>query len=486
MCRPNSALLWNQKSTCSTKQTFSPIRRFEDMKPKLAIAGATGFIGRWFIRQYGHKYDIVALTRRDMLEHPAYKGVEWRQTELYSLSSTEEALRGVDYAIYLVHSMQPSTRLNQGSFDDTDVLLADNFVRSAEKNGLKQIIFVGGILPQQDFSFSRHLRSRYEVEQTLSSRTVPLTALRAGIIVGPGGSSFSIIEKLVRRLPAMLCPKWTLSRSQPIGLEDTLRIIDFCLGNQAYYDEAFDIGGSEVVTYIEMMRTVARLLGKRRFITSVPFFSPGLSKLWVSAFADSSTTLVSPLIESLRHELLVTPNRLMAKFPDTKPFEEVVRRALFQREEVPDLPDSRRQEHLDERNTVRSVQRLPNPGNRSATWVARRYQTWLPRFFRYLIRVKQRGETSVFKLGPWELLQLRFIPDRSDVDRQLFFIVGGRLVKRRDYGWLEFRRVLGGQYVIAAIHEFVPTLPWFIYMISQAVAHLFVMNQFGRYLMRQQ
>ena len=451
------------------------------MKEKVAIAGATGFIGRWFIEQYKHKYDIIALSRRQMQPSQDEDGVEWRQVELYSLSSTEAALQGADYAIYLVHSMQPSTRLNQGSFDDTDLLLADNFVRSAEKNGLKQIIFLGGILPSKDYSFSRHLRSRYEVEQTLSSSSVPLTALRAGVIVGPGGSSFSIIEKLVRRLPVMLCPKWTLSRSQPISLQDTLRVIDFCLGNEDYYNDAFDIGGPEAITYIDMMRTVARLLGKKRFIKPVPVFSLGLSKLWVATFADSSTTLVSPLIESLRHELLARPNRLMEHFPDPDSFEVAARRALFAKDEVPPLPANEKPPQT-ERNTVRSVQRLPNPEGCSAVWVARRYQTWLPRFFRYLLRVKQEGEVSTFSIAGIPLLQLQFIKDRSDLDRQLFYIIGGRLVKRRDYGWLEFRTVLEGRYMIAAIHEFVPTLPWFVYVVSQALAHLFVMHQFGRYL----
>jgi uncharacterized protein YbjT (DUF2867 family) len=453
------------------------------MKEKVAIAGATGFIGRWFIQKFQHKYDIIALSRRKMLPEASSSSVEWRQVELYSLSSTEAALQGADYAIYLVHSMQPSTRLNQGSFDDTDVLLADNFRRAAEQNNLKQIIFLGGILPKQDIDFSRHLRSRYEVEQTLSNGPVPLTALRAGIIVGPGGSSFEIIEKLVRRLPAMLCPQWTLSKSQPIGIEDTLQMVDHCLGNAAYYDEAFDIGGPDAITYVDMMRTVARLLGKKRYITTVPIFSLGLSKLWVATFTDSSTTLVSPLVESLRHELLVRPNRLMEKFPDRVPFEEAVKRALFEKDTVPSLPVS--EESVDEeRNTVRSVQRLPNPGNHSAVWVARRYQTWLPRFFRYLLRVKQEGETSTFEIAGIPLLQLQFIKDRSDMDRQLFYIVGGRLVKRKDYGWLEFRRVLGGRYFIAAIHEFVPMLPWFVYVLSQAMAHLFVMHQFGQYLKR--
>jgi len=468
-----------------SSRTISHSVRLPDMKPKLVIAGATGFIGRWFIERYKHKYQIVALSRRKAIPDTTNAEVTWRQVELYSLSQTTTALKDADYALYLVHSMQPTTRLSQGTFDDTDVLLADNFARAAEANQLKQVLFLGGILPRGDMAYSRHLRSRYEVEKTLSSGSVPLTALRAGIIVGPGGSSFRIMEKLVRRLPAMICPSWTKSSSSPVALRDMLQMIDYCLGRPDMYDQAFDVGGSDVLTYVDMMRTVADLMQKKRLITTVPFFTPGLSKLWVATFADSSRTLVSPLIESLRYDLPVSDNKLLEQFPNRNSFRESAERALFEKDTVPALPKFEDRKPLpNERNTVRSVQRLPNPNDRSAIWVARRYQTWLPRFFRYLIKVDLQGENSVFRIGSLELLRFRFIEDRSDQDRQLFYIVGGRLVKRRDYGWLEFRRVLDGRYVIAAIHEFVPTLPWFIYVLTQAIVHLWVMDRFGKYLDR--
>ncbi len=450
------------------------------MKPTIAIAGATGFIGRWFIERYKHKYHIVALSRK-IMQPTEEDSVEWRVLDMYSLSSTTAALKGADYALYLVHSMQPSTRLNQGSFEDTDLLLADNFARAAEANNLKQIIFLGGILPEKEEQFSRHLRSRFEVEQTLKARSVPLTSLRAGIIVGPGGSSFRIVEKLVNRLPVMISPKWTLSKSQPISLRDTLRMIDDCLGNEAYYDQALDIGGKEVMTYVNMMKTTAELMGKKRRIFPVPIFSIGLSKLWVALFSDSSTTLVSPLIESLRHDLIVSPNPLMEKYQDdAMSFEKAVRIALENKDNIPKVPYGEQSKR--EKNTVRSVQRLPNPFRKTATWVAEKYQEWLPRFFRYLINVSLKDDISTFYIMKLPLLKLKLISDRSDEDRQLFYIMGGFLVKRTDYGWLEFRRLLNGKYVIAAIHEFVPTLPWFIYVLSQAQIHLWVMKRYAVYL----
>lgn len=453
------------------------------MKPTVAIAGASGFIGLWFMEKYRDKYSFIGLSRRkyDPDFSPAH--IEWRQVDLFSLSQTTEALNGADYAIYLVHSMQPSTRMNQSTFDNTDILLADNFARAASANAIKQIIFLGGILPDTDQPYSRHLRSRYEVERTLSLGSAPLTSLRAGIIVGPGGSSFSIMEKLVRKLPIMVCPSWTRSISQPIALMDVLKMLDQCLGHRPFFNNVFDIGGPEKLSYIELMQQVGTLLGLQRWITTVPFFSPRMSKLWVSTFGDTSPTLVSPLVESLKYDLLVRDNPLMKQNPDLVTFKEAAQNALFAKDSIPVRPKKLLDpQNKPEKNTVRSVQRLPNPYNRSATWVARRYQTWLPRFFRYLLKVDHQQDTSTFRIGSVELLQFRFVEDRSDDNRQLFYIIGGKLVKRRDYGWLEFRRVLDGKYIIAAIHEFVPTLPWFIYVVTQAVMHLIVMHQFGKHL----
>lgn len=452
------------------------------MKRTVAIAGATGFIGRWFMHHFRHKYHFIALSRKTMSQEQADPNVEWRQVDLYSLSASQDALKGAHFALYLVHSMRPSTRLNQGSFDNTDILLADNFAKAAEANGLQQILFLSGILPEGAIPQSLPIRSRAEVEQTLKSTAVPLTTLRAGIILGPGGTSFRIIESLVDRLPVMLCPKWALSKTQPIGLDDTLAAIDQVLGRSAYYNADYDIGGKNLTSYFSMLKTVARLKGKKRWIYSLPFNLPGLSRFWVALFSGLSPTLVSPLVDTLRWDLRVQPNTLTKDCPPKQGFEEAAQQALAQAEYVPPLPIAEKQVKREERNTVRSVQRLPNPADHTATWVARRYQTWLPRHFQYLLKVDQRGETSVFRIGSFELLHLEFIPDRSDAQRQLFYIVGGQLVKRKDHGWLEFRSVLGGRYVIAAIHEFVPRLPWVVYNFSQALAHLWVMHHFGRYL----
>lgn len=445
-------------------------------KKKVVIAGATGFIGRWFIHRFQDKYHIIALSRKE-INDPQYPKVEWRKADLYSLSSTTQALQGADYALYLVHSMQPSTRLNQGSFDDTDLLLADNFARSAEACNLKHIVFVGGILPKETDQFSRHLRSRYETEQTLGSRNVPLTSLRAGIIIGPGGSSFNIVKHLVRRLPIMACPKWCKSPSQPIDIEDMLHAIDQVTGNTRTFGKAIEVGGKEAITYMDILQRTSKLMGKKRVIFSIPFFTLGFSKLWVALFSSSNTTFVSPLIESLKHDMRISDDQHILFKPEIS-IDESIRKAL--NDSAPRINSGIVVEK--QRNTVRSVQRLANPTNKPTTWIADTYPSWLSRSFSFFIKVARKDRLVRIYFFGILLLQLEYMPERSDEKRRLFFITDGVLTKSSDTGWLEFRSVLDNRHIIAALHRFVPALPWIVYRNTQAIFHLFVMKRFNRFL----
>ncbi|MEM7110750.1 MAG: epimerase, partial [Bacteroidota bacterium] len=439
-----------------------------------------GFIGRWFIHQFHKKYKIIALSR-STVKSETYPEVEWRSVDLYSLSSTTAALRDADYGLYLVHSMQPSTRLNQGSFEDTDLLLADNFGRAAERNGLRQIVFIGGILPKQTSDYSAHLRSRYETEQTLASRSVPVTAIRAGIIIGPGGSSFDIIEKLVKRLPIMACPLWCRSPSQPIDITSMLTVLEESFGNEKIFDEAVEVGGANTLSYMELLKKTASIMNRKRLIFSVPFFTLGFSKLWVALFSNSSTAFVSPLIESLRHDMQIKPHQpYVFTYPEID-IDQSINSAL--NDKAPSV--KRRTSVKEEKNTVRSVQRLANPGHKSVAWVAEAYPKWLPTFFKYILKARTTNDEVSFQLFGIKLLRLKYMEERSDKERKLFFIVGGILAKRGDHGWLEFRSVLDNQYIIAAIHEFVPALPWFLYRYTQAIIHLIVMKRFNTFLANQ-
>ena len=446
-------------------------------KKKLAIAGASGFIGRWFIETYKNHYDIIALSRKKIENNN--NDVEWRAVDLFSISSSSEALKGVDYALYLVHSMQPSTRLNQGSFEDTDLLLADNFSIAAEECKLKQIVYVGGILPKDDKNISMHLRSRYEVEQVLGSRQTPLTAIRAGIIIGPGGSSFNIVQKLVKNLPIMACPSWTKSNNQPVDLITSMAAINEVMGNKKFFHKHIEIGGKEVVTYMKVLQLTAKYMNKKRWIFSIPFFSLGMSKLWVGLFSGSSSNFVSPLIESLRHDMTLKDDSFMQQLPNF-PLSETIIKALDVKIQIPETPIGTIIQK--DKNTVRSVQRIANPSKKSSKWVAESYPIWLSKMFGKIIDAEEKGKVIKFKLLGICLLQLEFVENRSDINRQLFYITGGFLTKRTNRGWLEFRSILNGSYIITAIHEFVPRLPWFIYRFTQAKGHLYVMKKFEKHL----
>ena len=446
-------------------------------KKKLAIAGASGFIGRWFIETYKNHYDIIALSRKKIENNN--DDIEWRTVDLFSISSSIDALKGVDYALYLVHSMQPSTRLNQGSFEDTDLLLADNFSIAAEECKLKQIVYVGGILPKDDKNISMHLRSRYEVEQVLGSRQTPLTAIRAGIIIGPGGSSFNIVQKLVKNLPIMACPSWTKSNNQPVDLITSMAAINEVMGNKKFFHKHIEIGGKEVVTYMKVLQLTAKYMNKKRWIFSIPFFSLGMSKLWVGLFSGSSSNFVSPLIESLRHDMTLKDDSFMQQLP-TFPLSETIIKALDVKIQIPETPIGTIIQK--DKNTVRSVQRIANPSKKSSKWVAESYPIWLSKMFGKIIDAEEKGKVIKFKLLGICLLQLEFVENRSDINRQLFYITGGFLTKRTNRGWLEFRSILNGSYIITAIHEFVPRLPWFIYRFTQAKGHLYVMKKFEKHL----
>ena len=447
------------------------------IKKTLAVAGATGFIGRWFIETYKHQYNIIALSRKKISTQNDI--IEWRMVDLFSISSSVNALQGVDYALYLVHSMQPSTRLNQGNFEDTDLLLADNFSRAAETCKLKHIVYVGGILPKDDLNISKHLKSRFEVEQVLGSRSTPLTAVRAGIIIGPGGSSFRIVKRLVQNLPIMACPKWTKSKNQPVDLRVALKSIEQIFGDEKFFNLPIEIGGSEIVTYMDILKITAKEMKRKRWIFSIPFFSLGMSKLWVGLFSGSNKNFVSPLIESLRHDMTLKTSISLKNLPSFT-LKETIKRASDSTITIPMAPKGIAQ--TKDKNTVRSVQRIANPARKTAEWVAQSYPIWLSKIFNKVIEAEEQNNLLKFKLLGLTLLQLEYIKNRSDKNRQLFYITGGYLTKRTNRGWLEFRSILDDNYIITAIHEFVPRLPWVIYKFTQAKAHLLVMKKFEKQL----
>ena len=462
----------------------------------VAIAGATGFVGTAIRNGLTDDYTVRGLTRSAYkLSHPdAHDPVQWMHCNAYSLQSVTEALNGADVLIYLIHSMVPSSRLTQASFQDLDLLIADNFAKAAKATGVKQIIYVGGLMPDEDDGdASEHLSSRYEVEQVLQATGVPVTTLRCGVIVGPGGSSLRILINLVRRLPVMGLPTWNWSETQPIAIEDVIRAVRLCLSEPETFAGSFDIGGPDVMTYKDMMQMTADEMGKTRWMFEVPFITLGLSKRWVTTISGSDYDLVSPLVDSLRHNLRVKPNPLQARLaPNAVPFRDALAASMDARGfplQNPRQTMKRADRHtIREQRRVRSVQRLPLPTHRDAQWAVDEYVRWLPKFLNPFLtcRVTNEGRVLFFlRFLSIPLLELQLRQGRDD-HRKVLDIVEGILanVDESTEGRLEFRETFGGKYVIAAIHDFCPRLPWYVYNATQAIAHLIVMKAFGRYLSR--
>lgn len=446
---------------------------------RVAIAGASGFVGRHLIERLKLSAQVVALSRGSRDDGD---GVEWREADLFSATSTMQALEGCDVAIYLVHSMMPSSRLFQGSFRDTDLLLADNFAKAAMSNGVRHVIYLGGLVPEG--ALSSHLSSRREVEDVFNATGIPLTVLRAGMIVGPGGSSFEILHSLIARLPVMVLPAWTQSNTQAVFIDDVVDVLTRAVSEPAFQGRTLDLVNGERLTYEALLRQTAEVLSVRRHMLKVPINSTGFSKLWVSLFSNSAYELVSPLIDSLRCDLpSPQPDPLIAasiRFPSYRAMaEESLSRS-------PTPVAARPKRRLKERHSVRSIQRLPVVSGHDARWITEQYARWLPRALRGGLRVDhdEAWERLEFRFAwlAWPLLVLQRQPAGEGASRDKLHIVGGLLSHTKDTGWLEFRQVQDGRFTLAAIHEFVPALPWYVYRLTQAPIHSWVMARFARFL----
>lgn len=454
----------------------------------VAVAGASGFVGRAFCDAHRDRYQLVGLSRAAAQPLPDSGPHQWRSCDLYSQLQIERALAGVDVAIYLVHSMMPRDRLTQADFADLDLILADNFARAAARAGVRKIVYLGGIIPQGVDELSRHLASRLEVEQALAAHGVPVTTLRAGLVVGAGGSSFRILLRLVERLPAMLVPRWTRTPTQPIALDDVLELLAQVVDRSEFDGGTWDIGGPDVVTYRQMIADVAELTERRRVLLPAPLFSPRLSRLWVSLVTGTPRALVGPLVESLRHPMVARNRDLQdAVGQPGVPWRTVLAQALAERSTVSPLRTSADRLAIRRSRKVRSVQRLARPPQTSAMDIARAYLAWLPRFMWPWLRVDsdERSARFYLRLIPKPLLSMRLSTERSTEERTLFYVDGGLLVApTKPLGRLEFRISPVGDHVIAAVHEFEPRLPWYLYVFTQALVHLLVMWGFDRYLRR--
>ncbi|WP_210649613.1 NAD(P)H-binding protein [Nocardioides sp. SYSU D00065] len=288
------------------------------------VTGATGFIGRRLVPALiddGH--DVRAMTRRP----ETYDGPgEPVGADVMDADSLVPALAGADVAIYLVHS------LDDPDFERKDADAARHFSAAAAAAGVSQIVYLGGLGDDED-DLSPHLRSRREVERLLGQDGVPVTVLRAAVVVGHGGISWEITRQLVKNLPAMVVPTWVSTPTQPIALDDVVRYLAGVVGEEEAKGRVFEIGGPEQLTYLEMMQVAAEAMNGRRIpIVAVPVLTPRLSSRWLALVTDVDATTGRNLIDSMSHEVVVTDTSIRDVVPgEPLSYRESVRRALAER-----------------------------------------------------------------------------------------------------------------------------------------------------------
>ncbi|MDN4173244.1 NAD(P)H-binding protein [Nocardioides sp. SOB77] len=262
------------------------------------VTGATGFVGARLVPELldrGHT--VRAMTRRpDDYDGPgdAVFG------DVHDPGTLGEAMTGVDVAVYLVHS------LDDDDFERKDADAARGFGLAAAASGVRQIVYLGG-LGSEDEELSAHLRSRREVERLLAEAGVPVTVLRAAIVVGSGGISWEMTRRLVKNLPAMVVPRWASTRTQPIAIADVVRYLAGVVDVPEAFGRVFEIGGGDQLTYAEMLAQAGSVMhGRRLPIIHVPLGTPILSQYWIKLVTGVDATTAANLIESMGNEVVVT------------------------------------------------------------------------------------------------------------------------------------------------------------------------------------
>lgn len=275
---------------------------------RVLVVGATGFVGRRLVPELLQIGCPLRLAARNLAGLSpllsAGADIEVVQADLVAGAGLDEALRDIDSAYYLVHSMGGRTLARNEEYAEKDRQAAKHFVAAADAAGLKRIIYLGGLGETGD-NLSAHLRSRAEIADILSAGKAAATILRAAVIIGAGGASYEMLRYLVERLPVMVCPRWVDTRIQPIAIKDVLAYLVGCLRNAETAGKSFDIGGPEIFTYVEMMQKYAEVRGlAKRHIIRVPVLTPLLSAYWVDLVTPIPSGIAHPLIEGLRNEVV--------------------------------------------------------------------------------------------------------------------------------------------------------------------------------------
>ncbi len=285
-----------------------------------AVLGASGVVGTALVSALAKSEEVVAVSRRP--DSSPVEGVRPVAADVTDATSVRRSLEGVEVAYYLVHS------LGTPDYAVVDRRAAETVAREAEHAGVSQLVYLGGLGDDRP-DLSPHLRSRLETAVALSSGAVPVTTLRAAVVIGRGSAAFETIVSLVDRLPAMIAPRWVSTPTQPIALADVVRYLVGVARMPEARDQSFDVGGPDVLSYKEMIERIARIRDRRRLIVEVPVLSPRLSSYWLHLVTPVRAGVARPLIEGLRNPTVVRDDRVrgLLPFPLTS-FDDAARAAL--------------------------------------------------------------------------------------------------------------------------------------------------------------
>jgi len=290
---------------------------------RILVSGASGFIGRRLVRRLllwpgSTNWSIRCMTRNANLLSGYFQddrgNLEFVQADVQNYPELVKALAGVDIAFYLIHSMEGSSK-EWKKFAERDRNAAENFAKAVNEAGVSRVIYLGGLTYAPVQELSKHMRSRMEVGEILKKSNAGVTIFRAAVILGHGGGSFQMLQYLVERLPLMVCPKWVLTKCQPIAIDDVVEYLVRSIETNETKSKTFDIGGPEILTYLDMMVQYGKTLKKSIKIIIIPYLTPRLSSYWIDLITPVKASLARPLIDSLRHEAIVKDNSIANIIP---------------------------------------------------------------------------------------------------------------------------------------------------------------------------
>ena len=377
------------------------------------------------------------------------------EANLLDAESLKTLPQDIDVAYYLVHSMSGN------NFSDKEKQSAENFVRYINTTRAKQLIYLGGIINEE--KLSKHLNSRKAVEAILGESNVPLTALRAGIIVGSGSASFEIIRDLVEKLPVMIAPKWLNTKCQPVAIRNVVQFLSGVIGHEDTYGKNYDIYGPDILTYKQMLLQFAEVRKLNRRIFTVPVMTPKISSYWLYFVTSTSYALAKNLVESMTVDVVGRPNDLSNRLHiDLIPYKEAIRIAFDKIEQnlvlsswndsaftdrftehlshyikVPEFGVFKDKQTQKAKNAQQALDRIFSIGGRSGWY----YANWLWEFRGFLDRLLggvglRRGRKNAKEVAAGEALDFwRVIYSNREEKRLLLYAE----MKVPGEAWLEFK-----------------------------------------------